>query len=146
VYLAGNGRSHGLAIYLHDLLHGVRPAVHLLSPAFRQGIIDLTPDDLLVLCLFQRYARESIKILSYATTHRIQNIVITDGGGHEFLRDAGTILVAPTDSSTLYRSMLGPILLIETLTAEVANAVPDTARQVLTAAENYNRGHEFLWK
>jgi DNA-binding MurR/RpiR family transcriptional regulator len=146
VYLSGNGKSHGVAIYLHHLLHGVRPAVHLLTPSFRQEVTDMTPQDVLLLCLFQRYSRESIKILSYAGAHNVPNIVITDGGGHGFLRDADIVLVAATDSSTLNRSMLGPILLIETLAAEVANAIPDVARQVLTAAENFNRGHEFLWK
>ena len=146
VYVAGNGKSHGLSIYLHHLLHAVRPRVHLLTPAFRQEVLDLTPEDLLTVCIFERYHRESIKILSYAAAHHVPTIAITDGGGHDFLRDVNVALVAATDSSTLYRSMLGPVLLIETLGAEVGNAIPETTRRVLAAAESYNRGHEFLWR
>jgi DNA-binding MurR/RpiR family transcriptional regulator len=144
VYVVANSKSYGLAIYFQHLLNGVRPRVKVLHPWFRQLAIEMTADDLLVACIFQRYSRETVRIIDFAARQSIPILAITDGGGHDFLRGVDLSLIMHTDSPTLYRSMVAPIALIQTIAAEVAVSAPEVARRVLEDSERFNKGHEFM--
>ncbi len=144
VYVVGNGKSYGLAIYLHHLLNGVRRQVKMVHPWFRQVVIEMTPRDVVIACVFQRYARETVRVIRFADEESVPVVAITDGGDHEFLKSVELALVVQTDSPTLYRSMLAPVGVIQALVAEVAAANPAAARAVLTDSERFNKGHEFM--
>jgi DNA-binding MurR/RpiR family transcriptional regulator len=66
--------------------------------------------------------------------------VLTDGGGHDFVRTADHVLVAATDSPTLYQSMVAPLALLESLAAEMALLDPELTRRSLEAAERFTVG------
>lgn len=144
LYVIGNNKSYGVAVYLYHLLQGVRPRVHMIHPWIRQTATEMEVGDVLIACIFLRYSRETVRIMKYANSRHVPIIALTDGGGHPFLRSVAVSLVAQTDSSTLYPSLVAPLALIQLLAAEVAAANPDIARTALRAAETFYEGHEFL--
>jgi DNA-binding MurR/RpiR family transcriptional regulator len=144
LYVIGNNKSYGAAIYLYHLLQGVRPRVHMIHPWNRRTATEMDDGDVLIACIFLRYSRETVRIMKYASRRHVPVIAITDGGGHPLLRSVAVSLVAQTDSSTLYPSLVAPLALIQLLAAEVAAANPDVARTALSAAESFFDGREFL--
>jgi DNA-binding MurR/RpiR family transcriptional regulator len=144
IYVVGNRKSYALAVYLHRILHGVRPTVRLVDPAFPDELSAMDADDALVACLFQRYSRSTIGMLETAAKIGAKTVVLTDGRGHDFARRADQCLVASTDSPTLYQSMVAPLALLEALAAQIAALDPDLTRRSLEATERFNVGQGLL--
>ena len=144
IYVVGNRKSYALAVYLHRILSGLRPGVRLVDPAFMDDAAELGPDDAIVACLFQRYSRSTIAILEMAKSAQGHTIVLTDGRGHPFVDGVEHVLVAATDSPTLYSSMVAPIALLEALSAQVAALDPERTRRSLEAVERFNVDQRLL--
>jgi DNA-binding MurR/RpiR family transcriptional regulator len=144
IYVAGNRKSYALAVYLHRILHGVRPTVRLVNPGFTDEIAAIKPGDALVACLFQRYSRATIATLEAAQAAGAQTVVLTDGRGHDFVRGADHVLVASTESPTLYQSMVAPLALLECLAADLAGLDPELTRRSLEAAERFTVGQSLV--
>jgi DNA-binding MurR/RpiR family transcriptional regulator len=138
IYVVGNRKSFGLAVYLHRILHGVRPNVRLVDPGFTDEVAALRAGDALIACLFQRYSRSTIATLDRAKEAGSRTVLITDGRGHGFAEGADHVLVAATDSPTLYQSMVAPLALLEGLAAQVAALDPDLTRRSLESTERFN--------
>lgn len=146
VYVGGNRQSFGLALYFHRLLSGVRVRTHLLDPSFPDEIAQLTPDDLLVICLFRRYATASVHTLERAARLGAKTVAVTDGKSSPFLRGVTHVLATSTESPTLFQSMVAALATLEALAASVAGVAPDEASQLLAARERIAHEESFFYR
>lgn len=146
VFVVGAGKSYGLSVYFHYLLHGVRSGVHLVEPWFPQLVTEATPNDALCVLVFMRYAKSSIRALNFAKAHAVRSVVVTDGGGNSSVQQQDIQLLAATESPTLYKSMTAAVAILETLAEGIATAHTDTTRIRLALADELDKGDTFLWR
>lgn len=144
VYVAGNRKSYGLAIYAQRMLDGVRADVRLVDPGFPDDLASLGPKDVLLAMLFRRYSRQTIALIASAKEAGAGVIVITDGRGHDFTVKADHVLAAIADSPTLYESMVAPVWLVEALVAETAAVDRERSRSRLQQVERFVEDQSLL--
>ncbi len=144
VYVAGNRKSYGLAIYAQRMLDGVRADVRLVDPGFPDDVSSLGPKDVLLTLLFRRYSRQTIALIASAKDAGAKVIVITDGRGHDFADDADHVLAAIADSPTLYESMVATVWLVEALVAETAAVDRKRSRARLQQVERFVEDQSLL--
>jgi DNA-binding MurR/RpiR family transcriptional regulator len=144
VQVIGNGVSSGLALYFQRILHGVRPDVHFVEATFPDALARLTPEDAVVVLLFRRYSRLTAALLERARASGAAIVLISDGGGQRFAADRDVVLIAATESVTLYRSMVAPIFVLEAVVSAVAAADPDRTRLTLEEREQFNSEEHLL--
>lgn len=143
VFLLGALKSGGLIVHMHRLLAGVRSQVHLVDPAFPDEIADVEKGDVVIACLFRRYARVTVELLGIARRSGAHTVLITDGRGHDFAA-AAEVIVASTHSPTLYDSMIGPLFALEALAAEVAAVDPARSKARLKDIEDFTGDRRLL--
>lgn len=144
VFVVGGRKSYALALYLHRLLVDVRDEVRLIDPGFSDELAQTGEGDLVVAFLFRRYARITTELLADLTQHGAELAVITDGRGHDFSAGASEVLVAATDSPTLYDSIVAPAWLVEILVAEVAAQDRERSRATLERTERFIEDRRLL--
>jgi DNA-binding MurR/RpiR family transcriptional regulator len=135
VFVAGNRNSYGLAAYFHRLLRGVRGRCYLLDPGFPDEVADLTPDDVLLIVLFQRYSAVSVRMLDWAARAGATTIAVTDSQSQPFLQDVTHLLAVVTGSPLLYQSMVAALAVLEALAEGAADTMPAEAARLLVVKE-----------
>lgn len=144
VYLVAARRSHGLVVHLDRMLGGLRGGVRLIDPGFPDEIADAGPGDVVIACLFRRYARLTVDLLGMARAAGAEIVMLTDGRGHDFAAKSDHVLVAVATSPTLYDSMVAPLWALESLIAEVAAVKPKRSRDRLKTIEDFTEHHRLL--
>lgn len=144
VSVIGNGVSAGLALYLHRILHGVRPGVLFVEATFPDALSRLSEGDAVVALLFRRYSRLTVALLDRARELGASVILISDGGGQRFAGEGDSVLIGATESPTLYQSMVGPVFLIEALVAATAASDSERTRRTLESREQFNTEQHLL--
>lgn len=137
IYVVGNGVSAGLALYFHRVLHGVRPEVHFVDATFPDSLARISPGDAVVAFLFRRYSRLTVALIDRARELGATIVILGDGGGRRFAGEQDRILVAATESPTLYPSMVGAAFLLEALVAATAAANPERTQDTLEERERF---------
>jgi DNA-binding MurR/RpiR family transcriptional regulator len=146
VLVAGSRNSYSLALYFYHLLHGVRSGARLLDPGFPDEISDLTPEGVLVVVLFRRYAEVSVRLLQWAVRRGAKTIAVTDGPAHPFLQGVTHILPVANSSPVLFQSMAAAVATLEALVAEVAQVAPEETTRMLVAKEQFAAEGGFFYR
>jgi len=144
IYVLGNRKSYGLALYAQRMLRGIRSEVHVVDPGFPDDVAGLGVGDVVLACLFRRYSTSTIALLAASQQRGARTVVVTDGGGHGFAAESDHVLVALADSPSLYDSMVAPVWLLEVLVAETAAADRPRSRTTLEAVERFTEDHRLL--
>jgi DNA-binding MurR/RpiR family transcriptional regulator len=144
IYVVGNRKTYGLALYAQRMLRGIRSAVHLVDPGYPDDLAGIGPEDVVLAFVFRRYSPNTIALLEAAQQCGACTVVVTDGGGHGFTAGANHALVALADSPSLYDSMVAPMWLLEVLVAETAAVDRSRSRATLEAVEQFTEDHKLL--
>lgn len=144
VYVVGNGVSAGMALYFHRVLRGVRPEVHFVDASYPDSLAGLSAEDAIVALLFRRYSRLTVSLVERARDLGAATVLVSDGGGQRFAVEGDEILVAATESPTLYPSMVGATFLLEALCAATARLDPERTRVTLEEHERFNSEQNLL--
>jgi len=144
IYVVGNRKSYGLALYAQRMLRGIRSEVHIVDPGFPDDLAGIGAEDVVLACLFRRYSTSTIGLLTASRQCGACTIVVTDGGGHGFAAESDHVLVALADSPSLYDSMVAPVWLLEVLVAQTAASDRSRSRATLEAVERFTEDHRLL--
>jgi DNA-binding MurR/RpiR family transcriptional regulator len=144
VFVLGARMSYALAVHFHRLLTDVHDGAHLVDPAFPDGVAAAGPKDVLVACLFRRYSRLTVQLLSTVRDRGVHVVLVTDGRGHDFAANADHVLVAVATGPALYDSMVAPLWLLESLVTEVAAVDPERSRARLQTIEQFAGDYRLL--
>ncbi len=144
VYVVGNGVSAGMALYFHRVLRGVRPEVHFVDASYPDSLAGLSDEDAIVALLFRRYSRLTVSLVGRARDLGASTVLVSDGGGQRFSLEGDQILVAATESPTLYPSMVAATFLLEALCAATARLDPERTRLTLEEGERFNSEQNLL--
>lgn len=134
--LAGR-ETHGLALYFHHLLHHVRDGVHLVDPGFPDALRECSAGDVLVVCTFRPYARQTVELLGQARRAGARAVIVTDAREQPFLTDGDLVLAVPVDSPTMFLSFTPAMSVLEALAAYVARADVDRTHRTLAATDRF---------
>jgi DNA-binding MurR/RpiR family transcriptional regulator len=144
VFVLGARMSYALAVHFHRLLTDVHDGAHLVDPAFPDVVAGAGPNDVLVACLFRRYSRLTVQLITTARDSGAHIVLVTDGRGHDFAANADHVLVAVASGPALYDSMVAPLWLLESLVAEVAAVDPARSRARLQTIERFAEDYRLL--
>jgi DNA-binding MurR/RpiR family transcriptional regulator len=144
VHVIGSREDFGLAFLLHRSLHYIRPGVRLTDEAFPDEVYQLTMEDAAIALIFRRYPKLSVSLLKEAKVRGASTVLITNVPAHDFASHADHVLPTATDSPMLYRSMVAPVAVIQSLVAEIANLEPERTRKSLEAYEQFVQEQNLL--
>jgi len=137
VFVLGARKSYGLAIYFGRLLKDIRDNVHIVDPGYPDDLARCGKGDVVIALLFRRYSTATVNLIEHAKRRGARIILVTDGASHGFTIRIDHLLVATTDSPTLYHSMVAPLSLLELLGQEIAAQDPSATRASLERAERF---------
>jgi DNA-binding MurR/RpiR family transcriptional regulator len=126
------------------VLHAIRPEVHFVEATFPDSLARVTADDAIVAFLFRRYSRLTVALVERARDLGAAIVLLSDGGGQRFAGADDRILVAATESTTLYPSMVGAVFLLEALVAATAVVDAERTQQTLEERERFNSEQNLL--
>lgn len=133
------GRFSGfLAGYLAVHLGLMRPRAATVpdgSLARAAWLLDLGPEDVVVVFDFRRYAEETVDFGRHAARNGATLILITDQWLSPLAADAAITLPCPVDSTVPFDSLTPAMAVTEALIAALAGVLGETARDRLAAAE-----------
>lgn len=124
VYVMGFGLSAHLAgILALDLQAYVKQLVNVVefggTEVAAGRLMAITPRDVLVAISLPRYGRDAVALTEYARDRGATVVAITDGPASPLAPLATHLLAAPVAHPVLSASLVGPLAVIEALTAAV---------------------------
>lgn len=126
-HVLGSGAVNGLALIMSGSGTMVVPGMRASSDAAATSIelvSEVGPEDVVLVLALAPYARRSIEAMRYARQRGAQVFALTDKRSSPAAVEADLTLIGPSSSPHYYPSMIGVVLLIETLLAAVV-AVSD---------------------
>lgn len=136
-WILANRETHGLAVYIHRLLHHARRTVALVDPAFPDPLRDVDAGAALLAITFRPYARQTLELVAYAREAGARIVIVTDGLAHDFIDPADVVLAVPVDSPTLFLSFTPALCVLESLAAAVAGLDADETYETLEATSRF---------
>lgn len=144
LWVLASRETHGLAVYVHHLIHHVRSDVHLVDLGFPDALRDATSGDAVLACTFRPYARQTIDLLAHARRSGVRVVVVTDGHGHPFVREDDIVLAVPVGSPTMFLSFAAAVSALEALAAHVAHVDADRTHRTLSATDRFVAAHRLM--
>lgn len=118
VYVLGLRSSSVLAQYLAFYLNFAIDRVQVIPAGVLDSfdqIINLTEEDLLITITFPRYSNQTLRLVNYASEHKIPIISITDSILSPVASLSKRLLTAKYDMTTFIDSLVAPMSLINAL-------------------------------
>jgi DNA-binding MurR/RpiR family transcriptional regulator len=128
IYVAGNLSSFGLAQFFWYHAHYLRERVYLLDnlgSTLPHQLLDVTDQDILFLITHRVYSRQSQLVAEYFA-RRGRIIMLSDAEVNPFSHLASLILVAPSDSISLFDSPCAFMAVMEALIAAMDQLLEGT--------------------
>lgn len=121
-YVAGFRNSSGMAEYFSTILSHILPHVRSVNKigGFEDDLIDLTPDDIVVIFSFPRYSQNALMVLEMAKDVGCKIIVFTDKLTSPLANGANKVVVNDVDSLSFANSFSSVMLSIEIITTLVS--------------------------
>lgn len=132
VLVTGGWFSQLLAGYLASVLRELRQQVRLVGPSAsdRAGVIaDIRRRDTVVAFDFRRYERDTLTIAQAARTAGARILLITDPWLSPVADIADAVLTAQVSGPAPFASLTGPLAVVETLVAAVADELGERGRE-----------------
>jgi DNA-binding MurR/RpiR family transcriptional regulator len=131
VLVTGGWFSQLLAGYLTSVLRELRQEVRLVGPSAsdRAGVIaDVRRRDTVVAFDFRRYERDTLAVAQAARTAGARILLITDPWLSPVADIADAVLTAQVSGPAPFESLTGPLAIVETLIASVADELGERGR------------------
>jgi DNA-binding MurR/RpiR family transcriptional regulator len=105
------------------------------GPHLTAAIAPLGPDDLVIAITFWKGIREVIRAVEWASGRGIATIGITDTIYSPLAETADISIALPTEGTSFFQSMVGPLAMVNGLLAHVAQRADARRRDVMKEAE-----------
>jgi DNA-binding MurR/RpiR family transcriptional regulator len=124
VYVVGSLNSFGLAYFFWYYANYLRGRVHLLDnlgSALPHQLSNLAATDILFVITHRRYSRQTELIVQYFAQHGNRIIMLSDIEANPFSHLAHLVLIAPTESVSMFESSSASLAVLESLLAAMAH-------------------------
>lgn len=143
VYTFGMRESQVLAQYAYNRLLTVRGDVFMYQDGYSgnvESLLGLTGEDVFVVYLFRRYARQSLRFLEILKQRGVQIILITSPPVETIARFATVLLPCRVDANGIKNSFLSPICLTDYFCNSVAMVnAEDTLQRMRESEELFSQ-------
>jgi DNA-binding MurR/RpiR family transcriptional regulator len=139
IYLVGGRITRSLAEYLFTHLQIVRPNVrhlHSNSGAWTHYVLDMKPDDVLVVFDMRRYENDLLKLSEMATERQVEIVLFTDQWGSPVSKLARHRFNSRIEVPSAWDSASVTLLLLEAIIAEVQERDWSITKDRLETLEN----------
>jgi|TARA_Y100000815_G_scaffold241476_1_gene237749 DNA-binding MurR/RpiR family transcriptional regulator len=122
LFIAGGRITHALSEYLHLHMQVVRKGVHHIrstSNAWPHALLDLEPDDVVLIYDIRRYENSTLKLAEIAAERGAVTVLVTDQWQSPIARHARYTFEARIEVPSAWDSTVSMMLLTETLIAAV---------------------------
>lgn len=137
VFTLGLKESHALSHYLYTRLFTVRKNVFMLSSDYdSEPVLSLEKGDTVVVFLFHRYTRATLKLLPLLKERGADLVLITSPPS-DSVENFGTVLLnCRTDAKGIKNSFVAPLVLSDYLCNAVAVSLGDSAMEYMKNLED----------
>ena len=140
VYVFGAGSCKHLAgfltHYLQMLLGGYVRRIPVASQAeIFEGMLNISPEDVVIGISFPRYSKKAVQTLHYAHSKGASVIALTDSALSPIAPYASALLTAKSDMASVVDSLVAPLSVINALIVAVSLRTMDRTRPKLEELE-----------
>lgn len=135
VWVVGSRSSGDIASIGQRVLNMVRPNVRMLNPSSAEvpdQLLDMGPDDILLIVIMSRYTQEVVRLVELAP-HHAGNVLITDEHASPLLPIANWVISVSTQPAAIIRSPTAVLTALQTLIAATAREIGDDKVKERTA-------------
>ena len=144
IFFLGGRFSWMLASYFHHYLRELRPGARVVrdnSAAWADYLLDVRPDDVLIVFDFRRYQRDVLEFTRGAAAQGADILLITDVWHSPIAAFATFVIACPVGTPSAFDSGVSGLAMVEAIVAGVVEKLKDSAKDRIAALERLRKSH-----